>query len=73
VLSKFGSRQPGEAKIRYLDNNLQVLSPGDHVLCAVTRAVIPLDELKYWSVDLQEAYAHPEAVMARHYPSRLPK
>jgi hypothetical protein len=27
---------------------------------------IPLEELKYWSVDLQEAYATPEAVLQRH-------
>jgi hypothetical protein len=26
---------------------------------------IPLEELKYWSVDLQEAYATPEAVLQR--------
>ena len=28
-------------------------------------AAIPLDELKYWSVDRQEAYASPEAVLKR--------
>ena len=28
--------------------------------CAVTGAPIPLEELKYWSVDLQEAYVSPE-------------
>jgi len=26
---------------------------------------IPLEELRYWSVDLQEAYATPEAVLHR--------
>jgi len=73
VLSKFGSSHQGEAKIRYLDNDLQILSQGAFVRCAVTNAAIPLDELKYWSVDLQEAYAHPDAMMQRHYPSRLAK
>jgi hypothetical protein len=29
---------------------------------------IPLEELKYWSVDLQEPYANPEAVLQRHFP-----
>ena len=29
---------------------------------------IPLDELKYWSVDLKEPYATAEAVLKRHYP-----
>jgi hypothetical protein len=27
---------------------------------------IPLEELKYWSVDLQEPYLNPEAVLRRH-------
>jgi hypothetical protein len=27
---------------------------------------IPLEELKYWSVDLQEPYVSPEAVLQRH-------
>jgi hypothetical protein len=31
----------------------------------VTGAPIPLEELRYWSVDLQEAYATPEAVLQR--------
>lgn len=46
----------GEAKVRYLDAEFQVLSPGDFVRCAVTGEPIPLPDLKYWSVDLQEAY-----------------
>jgi hypothetical protein len=36
------------------------------VRCAVTGVQIPLEELRYWSVDLQEAYATPEAVQQRH-------
>jgi hypothetical protein len=39
----------------------RVLSPGDHVVCAVTRQPIPLEELRYWSVERQEAYATAEA------------
>jgi hypothetical protein len=39
------------------------------VRCAVTGLPIPIEELKYWSVDLQEAYIDPEAVLARHFPS----
>jgi hypothetical protein len=42
-----------------------VVHPGAFVRCAVTAQAIPLEELKYWSVDLQEAYASPEAVMQR--------
>jgi hypothetical protein len=39
----------------------RVLSPGDHVICAVTGQPIPLDDLRYWSVERQEAYASAEA------------
>lgn len=53
-------RESGEAKLRYLDGDYEVLSPGAFVLCAVSGIEIPLDALRYWSVDLQEAYASPD-------------
>jgi len=46
-----------EAKLHYLDGTFRMLSAGDHVRCAITGALIPLDELRYWSVGRQEAYA----------------
>jgi hypothetical protein len=46
-----------EAKVRYLDGDFQILSPGSHVICAMTGRRIPLDELRYWSVARQEPYA----------------
>jgi hypothetical protein len=46
----------GEAKLKYLDGEVQVLSPGDFVRCTMTGRTIALDELRYWSVELQEAY-----------------
>jgi hypothetical protein len=55
----------GEADLRFLDGDYRIVRPGSYVRCAVTGTPIALDELKYWSVDLQEAYASPEAVMAR--------
>jgi len=55
----------GEAELRYMDGDFRILRPGGFVRCAVTGESIPLDELRYWSVDLQEAYASPEAVLAR--------
>lgn len=55
----------GEAVIEYRDSNIRVIRPGRFVRCAVTRAEIPLDELKYWSVGRQEAYVSPEAVLTR--------
>ena len=45
------------ARIHYLDGTFRVLSSGDHVVCAVTGAHIPLHELRYWSVARQEPYA----------------
>lgn len=58
-------RSGGEAVVQYLDSNLRIVKPGAFVRCAVTGVEIPLDELKYWSVALQEPYASPEAVMMR--------
>ena len=45
------------AKLRYLEGTFRLLGDGDHVLCAVTGKAISLDELRYWSVARQEAYA----------------
>src|SRR3954464_3478391 len=73
VLNKFGSSGHGEAQVQYLDGDFRVISPGTYVRCAVTEVRIPLDELKYWSVDLQEAYAQPIAVLERHFPSQVKK
>ena len=71
MLNKFGPSGHGEAQVQYLDGDFRVISPGTYVRCAVTGVQIPLDELKYWSVDLQEAYAVPSAVLQRHYPGAL--
>jgi hypothetical protein len=53
-----------EAKIRYLAGTFRLLSDGDHVRCAETHVMIPLDELRYWSVERQEAYADAAASLA---------
>ena len=58
-------RDKGEAKLHYLDGEYEVLVPGGYVVCAVTGTHVPLDALRYWSVDLQEAYANPEAATKR--------
>lgn len=61
---------PNEAKIKYLDADYVVLKPGNYVRCAITGKVIPLDDLKYWSVDKQEAYADAEAAMQAYLRDR---
>lgn len=56
-MNRFEGPGAKEARIRYLDGDFQVASPGSFVRCAVTAESIPLDELRYWSVARQEAYA----------------
>jgi hypothetical protein len=67
MLNRFDRRPPaqGEALIEYLDGDFRVLRPGAFVRCAVTGDAIPIEDLRYWSVDLQEAYASREAVLQR--------
>jgi hypothetical protein len=66
-MNKFERRpaEAGEAKVEYLDGDFRILRPGGYVRCAVSGEPIPLDELRYWSVDRQEAYASPAASMQR--------
>ena len=45
------------ARLYYMMNSFRVLSPGDHVLCARSGERIALEDLRYWSVRRQEAYA----------------
>jgi hypothetical protein len=54
------SNKAREARLHYMPGTFRVLTPGDHVRCAVTGRHIPLDELRYWSVARQEAYASAE-------------
>ncbi|MFD0916127.1 DUF2093 domain-containing protein [Pseudahrensia aquimaris] len=70
MLKKLSVDGPGEAKIRFLESGYQVLVPGTFVRCAVTGKAIPLDELKYWSFDRQEAYIDVEASFAAEEKAR---
>jgi hypothetical protein len=52
------SRPPSdEAKLHYGDGEFAVLKPGRYVICAVSGQQIPLEALRYWSAERQEAYA----------------
>ncbi len=55
-----------EAKVRYLQGAFQLLVPGDFVICAITGLRIPLGDLRYWNVELQEAYISAEASTKRY-------
>jgi hypothetical protein len=64
------SGRGGEARVRYLDGDFQIVTPGAFVRCAVTGQEIPLDELRYWNVERQEAYADAAASLSRHIETR---
>jgi hypothetical protein len=53
------------ATLLYGPNGFRVIRPGHYVLCAVTGEPIPLEELRYWSVERQEAYASAEIATRR--------
>jgi hypothetical protein len=57
--------EAGEAKIEFIDGEYRIIRPGAFVPCAVTGEPIPIEELRYWSVDRQEAYSSPAASMKR--------
>jgi len=57
--------QTGEARLRYLDADFEVLKQGRFVLCAVTGKRIALEDLRYWNVDTQEAFFDAEAALIR--------
>lgn len=45
------------ARLHYMANGFRVLAQGDHVLCSVSGEPISLEDLRYWSVARQQAYA----------------
>jgi hypothetical protein len=53
------------AVLHYDANGFRVLRPGPHVVCAVSGKHVALDELRYWSVVRQEAYASCELATKR--------
>jgi hypothetical protein len=64
-MNRFEGPGAREARLRYLDGDFQVITPGAFVRCAVTGESIPLDELKYWSVARQEPYLNAEISLSR--------
>ncbi len=53
------------AVLQYGPNGFRVMRPGPYVLCAVTGEQVPLEELRYWSVEHQEPYGSCEAATRR--------
>jgi len=51
--------------VSFGDGDFALVKPGRFVRCAVTGKPIPLEGLRYWSAQRQEAYAGPaEAAQA---------
>lgn len=69
MMNRFEGPGAREARIRYLDGDFQVTSPGVFVRCAVTGESISLDELKYWSVARQEPYVNARISLERELQS----
>ena len=44
------------AKLKFFPNNFKILDEGDHVICAISKKKILLENLNYWNVEKQEAY-----------------
>lgn len=59
------STVPSPASVHYGDGEFVILKPGPFVRCAVTERPIPLDTLRYWSVERQEAYLSPVEALSR--------
>ena len=54
-----------EAKISYGSSDYLILETGSYVLCGVTETRIPIEQLKYWSEEHQEAYVDAAASLQR--------
>ena len=55
-----------KAKLKFLPNNFEIIEEGAHVVCAVSGKNIPLNELNYWNVELQEPYYSPKEAQERY-------
>ena len=55
-----------KAKLIYKHNYFEILEEGDHVLCAISKKKISLQNLNYWNVEFQEAYFSPIEVNKRY-------
>ena len=54
-----------KAKLVYKHNSFDIIEEGNFVICAISGKEIPLNQLAYWNVELQEAYYSPLEVKKR--------
>ena len=55
-----------KAKLQYKHNSFDIIEEGNFVVCAISGKEIPLENLNYWNVELQEAYFSPLEVNQRY-------
>ena len=55
-----------KALLKYEPNTFVIIEDGDFVVCAISKKQIPLENLNYWNVELQEAYFSPVEVKIKH-------
>ena len=55
-----------KAKIKFNPNNFEIIEEGDYVDCAVSGKKIPLGQLTYWNIELQEDYFSPKEAQQRY-------
>jgi len=55
-----------KAKLKFKPNNFEIIDHGNYVICAVSGKEIPLNQLTYWNVELQEAYFSPKEAQKRY-------
>lgn len=65
MLDRTKLHEPGLAVLDYGTPDFDVVRPGRFVRCAVTGVAIELEDLRYWSVELQEAYADAASATTR--------
>ena len=56
-------QKSGEAEVSYGASDFMIMKGGAYVTCAVTGERIPLEELRYWNDDRQEAYVDAAAAL----------
>ncbi|WP_409432195.1 DUF2093 domain-containing protein [Litorimonas sp. RW-G-Af-16] len=54
----------GEAQIHFGSSDFTIMKTGSYVICATTGEQIPLDRLRYWNEERQEAYIDAAASLA---------
>jgi hypothetical protein len=72
MLDKLNLFGEGSAQVHYGTPELTILRPGRFVRCAVTGNPITLEELRYWSVELQEAYVDAATATKRWHQMNKP-